>query len=110
MKLATLIQDCALRHPDREVMVCGDRRLSFGELNSNANRLADAYVARGMKASDRIAMFLPNSAELIEAMCGVAKSGGIIVPIAVRLAAPEVTYILGDCSPWAVCYTPAQRD
>ena len=55
-------------------------------------------------------MFLPNSAELIEAMCGVAKSGGIIVPIAVRLAAPEVAHILGDCSPVAVCYTPAQRN
>ena len=110
MKLATLIADCALRHPDREVMVCGGRRLSFGELNSNANKLADAYVARGMQAGDRIAMFLPNSAELIEAMCGAAKSGGIIVPIAVRLAAPEVAYILGDCAPWAVCYTPAQRD
>tara|TARA_Y100001970_G_scaffold282766_1_gene396281 strand:+ start:8242 stop:9783 length:1542 start_codon:yes stop_codon:yes gene_type:complete len=110
VKLATLIQDCALRHPDREVMVCGDRRLSFGLLNTNANRLADAYVARGMKKGDRIAMFLPNSAELIEAMCGVAKSGGIIVPIAVRLAAAEVAHILGDCSPWAVCYTPAQRD
>ena len=54
MKLATLIADCALRHPDREVMVCGGRRLSFGELNSNANKLADAYVARGMQAGDRI--------------------------------------------------------
>ena len=91
-------------------MVCGDRRLTFGELNANANRLADAYVARGMKQGDRIAMFLPNSAELIEAMCGAAKSAGIIVPIAVRLAAPEVSHIIGDCRPWAVFYTPLQRD
>ncbi|NBP73276.1 MAG: hypothetical protein EBU57_09000 [Alphaproteobacteria bacterium] len=68
MKLASLIDDCALRHPDREVMVCGNRRISFGELNSNTNRLADAYVARGMKPGDRIAMYLPNSAELIEAI------------------------------------------
>jgi len=110
VKLASLIDDCALRHPDREVMVCGNRRISFGELNSNANRLADAYVARGMKPGDRIAMYLPNSAELIEAMCGAAKSAGIIVPIAVRLAGPEVAHILGDCTPWAVFYTPGQRD
>ena len=110
MKLGSLIADCALRHPDREVMVCNDRRISFGELDRNANRLANAYASRGMKIGDRLAMFLPNSAELIEAMCGAAKAGGVVVPIATRLAPREVAYILSDCDPWAVCYTPAQRD
>lgn len=110
MKLGSLIADCALRHPDREVMVCRDRRISFGELDLNANRLANAYAARGMQIGDRIAMFLPNSAELIEAMCGAAKAGGVVVPIATRLAPREVAYILDDCDPWAVFYTPVQRD
>tara|TARA_R110000868_G_scaffold1514_8_gene11932 strand:- start:6078 stop:7619 length:1542 start_codon:yes stop_codon:yes gene_type:complete len=110
MRLGSLIADCALRHPEREVMVCNDRRITFGELNANANRLANAYTAHGMQIGERIAMFLPNSAELIEAMCGAAKAGGIIVPIATRLAPREVAYILSDCDPWAVCYTPAQRD
>ena len=110
MKLGSLIADCALRYPDREVIVCNDRRIAFGELDITANRLANAYAARGMKTGDRLAMFLPNSAELIEAMCGAAKAGGIIVPIATRLAPREVAYILGDCDPWVVCFTPQHRD
>ena len=110
MKLGNLIADCALRFPEREVIVCNDRRISFGELDSNANRLANAYAARGMQIGDRLAMFLPNSAELIEAMCGAAKAGGVIVPIATRLAPPEVAYILGDCEPWVVCFTPQHRN
>ena len=93
MKLGNLIADCALRFPEREVIVCNDRRISFGELDRNANRLANAYAARGMQIGDRLAMFLPNSAELIEAMCGAAKAGGVVVPIATRLAPPEVAYI-----------------
>jgi long-chain acyl-CoA synthetase len=110
VKLGNLIADCALRHPEREVIVCNDRRVSFGELDSNANRLANAYTAQGMQIGDRIAMFLPNSAELIEAMCGAAKAGGIIVPIATRLAPLEVAYIFADCEPWAVCFMPEHRD
>ncbi len=110
MKLGSLIADCALRYPEREVIVCNDRRITFAELDTNANRLANAYAAHGMRIGDRIAMFLPNSAELIEAMCGAAKAGGVIVPIATRLAPREVAYILGDCEPWAVCFTPQHRD
>ena len=110
MKLGSLIADCALRYPEREVLVCKDRRITFGELDTNANRLANAYAGRGMAIGDRLAMFLPNSAELIEAMCGAAKAGGVIVPIATRLAPPEVAFILGDCEPWAVCFTPQHRE
>ena len=98
MKLGSLIADCALRYPEREVLVCKDRRITFGELDTNANRLANAYAARGMAIGDRLAMFLPNSAELIEAMCGAAKTGGVIVPIATRLAPPEVRWTLPNTS------------
>ena len=110
MKLSSLIANSGFRYPDHEAIVCGQRRITFSELNENSNRLADAYLKRGMKIGDRLALFLPNSAELIEAMCGAAKSGGIIVPIATRLAAPEVTYILEDCEPWLVGFTPDHRE
>ena len=93
MKLGPLIADCALRYPEREVLVCNDRRITFSELDINANRLANAYTDRGLTVGDRIAMLLPNSAELIEAMCGAAKAGGVIVPIATRLAPREVEYL-----------------
>lgn len=105
-----MLDDCALRHPAREAVVCGDKRISFGELNATANRFANAFAAHGQDVGDRLAMYLPNSAEIIEAMVGAAKSGGIIVPIATRLAPPEVDYILKDCDPWAIFFMPEFRD
>ena len=48
MKLGNLIADCALRYPEREVIICNDRRITFGELDITANRLANAYAAHGM--------------------------------------------------------------
>ena len=68
------------------MLVCNDRRITFSELDINANRLANAYTDRGLTVGDRIAMLLPNSAELIEAMCGAAKAGGVGVMIAATLS------------------------
>lgn len=110
MKIGAMLASAAQRHPDREALVCGDRRITFGELDVTANRLANAYTGRGQKCGDRIAMYLPNSAELIEAMVGAAKSGGVIVPIATRLAPREVEYILKNSEPWAIFFTPEFRD
>ncbi len=110
MKLGAMLADAAMRHPDREALVCGERRISFGELDLTANRLANAYLGRGQKIGDRIVMYLPNSAELIEAMVGAAKSGGVIVPISTRLAPPEADYIITDCEPWAIFFAPEFRE
>ena len=110
MKLGAMLADSALRFPDREAVVCGERRIAFGELDRAAGRLAGAFAALGQEPGDRLAMYLPNSAELAEAMLGAAKSGGVIVPIATRLAPAEARYILRDCDPWAILFAPDFRD
>lgn len=110
MKLGAMLADSALRFPDREAIVCGERRIAFGELDRAADRLAGAFAALGQKPGDRLAMYLPNSAELAEAMLGAAKSGGVIVPIATRLAPGEVRHILRDCDPWAILFASDFRD
>ena len=62
MKLGAMLADCALRFPEREAIVCEDRRISFGELDRTANRLANALLARGQTVGDRLVMYMPNSA------------------------------------------------
>ena len=106
MKLGTMLADCALRYPDREAMVCGVRRVTFAELDQRANRLANALLAEGQAFGDRIALYLPNGAELVEAMAAVARSGGIIVPISTRLTTDEVRYIFEDSEPTYVFFAP----
>ena len=110
MKLGALLAESAARFPDREALVCGGRRLTFGDLDEAANRIANGLAARGLRPGDRIAMYMPNSVELILAMLGAAKCGGVIVPVATRLAPAEVAYILEDCAPSAILFPPEYRD
>ena len=110
MKLGTMLADCALRYPNREAVVCGTRRVTFSELDRRTNRLANSLLTEGQEFGDRIALYLPNGAELVEAMAAVARSGGIIVPISTRLTSTEVRYIFEDCKPSFVFFAPEFRE
>ena len=109
MKLATLFAQNAGRHGDRVALVCGAGRLTFAELNANGDRLAHALAARGALPGDRVAVAMPNSLELVEAMAAILKLGALIVPLSTRLTAQEVAYIVGHCEPRAVFYSEGMR-
>lgn len=110
MNLGVMLADCAMRYRDREAVVCGDRRITFGELANRANRLANALLDEGLRAGERVALYLPNSAELVEAMAGVMQAGAVIVPISTRLTTAEVKFIFEDCEPSFVFFAPEYRE
>ena len=110
MKLGDLVRASALRHPDREAVVCGAERISFAELDRRSNRLANGLLRLGQRPGDRVALYLPNSIELVVAMAALAKSGGVMVPVSTRLAEPEVAYMLSHCEPMAVICSDRLRD
>ena len=109
MKLGLMLASCARRFPDREAVVCGARRLTFGALEVRANRLANALIAAGQKPGDRVLLYLPNSVELVEAIMAVARSGGLIVPVSTRLAPAEVAFLVADCEPSVLIFAPSFR-
>lgn len=110
MKLGDMLADCARRYPDRVAVICGETRMRFADLDGLAHRLANALLRLGQGHGDRVALYLPNSAELVVAMVAVARSGGIIVPIATRLSADEVRFILSDSEPAVVMFSPEFRE
>jgi acetyl-CoA synthetase len=66
------------------------RELTFTELSREVTRLAEALVALGVEAGDRIAIFLPMSPEVAIASHACAHIGAIQVPIFSGFAAPAV--------------------
>ncbi len=60
----------------------GDRReLTFRELSRSVTKLAEALVRLGVKKGDRVALFLPMSADVVVASHAVAHIGAVQVPI-----------------------------
>ena len=109
MKLGTVLAANARRFPDAIAVVCQDTRMTLGELNARANRLANALRERGVAPGDRVVIQLPNGVELVEAMAGVLKTGALMVPLTTRLTGPEVAHIVSDCEPKAFILTEELR-
>src|SRR5580704_15608762 len=82
--------------PGKTAVVCGDERFTYIELGERAGRLAGALRGSGLRSGDRVAFLSLNCHRLLEAYYGVLEAGGILLPLNIRLAAPELTYILND--------------
>jgi fatty-acyl-CoA synthase len=93
-QLAVLFDERARRHPERECVVLGDRRLTYAQVASEADALAGALRAFGMEAGDRFAIDLPNWPEWVIAMLATARLDAVFVPLHPALSYHELRYQL----------------
>lgn len=80
---------------DRVALVDGGRRLTYADLDSSTNQLARSLSALGVRQGDRVAGLLVTSTAFLETMLATAKLGAVFVPMNVRLAPTEITYLGG---------------
>jgi len=71
--LADLLEVVCESVPERIAFVCGEQQLSFRQLNSRANKLADALRQMGIRRGDHVGIELYNSAAYLEAFLRAAK-------------------------------------
>lgn len=82
--------------PDAVAVVCGPRRLSYAELDADADRLAWHLRDRGVGPGTPVAVLLPRSPELITAYLGVLKAGGHYVPLDPDYPPDRIDYMVTD--------------
>jgi long-chain acyl-CoA synthetase len=92
----------AAERPDHTALVCGERRLTYGELARLVNRTAHALAARGVGPRGRVALMLPNCIEFFTVTNAAATLGALAVPINYRWRRDELAYVLGDAAPDAL--------
>jgi acyl-CoA synthetase (AMP-forming)/AMP-acid ligase II len=110
VKIGAIVAGNARRRPDRMAVVCGGRRLTFRELDAQSDRLASGLLARGLRPGDRVALYLGNRLEFVTLFLGVAKAGGVVVPVTTRLLGAELAYIAADARPFALAFEPSGRE
>jgi long-chain acyl-CoA synthetase len=99
MKFASFLAAHAKTIGDKEALVCGPRRMTFSELDTSTNRVAAVLQRMGVSAGDRVALYMPNCVEFAVAFFGIVKAGAIAVPLNMRLALPEIAFMLEDSTP-----------
>src|SRR5215831_17648823 len=84
--------------PTKTAVVCRDQRFTYTQLADRVARLAGALRAAGVKPGDRVAFLSLNCHRLLEAYFGVLEAGCVLLPLNIRLAGPELAYILNDAA------------
>ena len=96
MNVGSLLPRHARLTPDRPAFVFEGLRLTFAELDARVNQLANAILSLGLRKGDRLAVILPNTAELYESYLAAAKTGVVIVPLSPLLRGPGLVSLLND--------------
>ena len=109
-RLHDLVARQADSRPERAAIVCGRETLTYGALETAANRLANFLRDQGCRKGDRICLFTPKSSYAIVGMLGALKAGAAYVPIDISSPAPRVARILDACEPrCALVQRPAAK-
>ncbi|WP_127904367.1 class I adenylate-forming enzyme family protein [Solirhodobacter olei] len=94
-----MIRRSASADPDREAVICGDRRVSWATFDSMIQCTAHGLITAGLQPSERVAVMLDNRLEYLVAMLGTIRAGGIAIPLGTRLGPSDVAHILKDATP-----------
>lgn len=94
VNVGDMLTRTAWRRPDHEAVVDGTRRLSYRQLNSAVNRLANALLGAGYRRGDVLALASGNSIEFLLTYYACAKTGVVCVPINLAWGPRETAYLL----------------
>lgn len=81
MHLVHAFVETCRRWPDKTALIWRDQRFTFRQVRERAERFAAGLQRRQVRRGDRVAIFLPNSADTVFAHLGAMMAGGARVPV-----------------------------
>ncbi len=94
--LADFVEHAVDAMPERTALVCGDRSVTYAELEDRANRLAHHLAAQGVGPRDHVAIYSYNRIEFVEAMLAAFKLRAVPINVNYRYVEDELIYLLDN--------------
>jgi len=94
--LADCFEAVADAVPERTAVVCGDRRVTYAELEARANRCAHALGAQDIGLDAHVGCYLHNCVEYLELLLGCWKARAAPINVNDRYVASEVEFLVDD--------------
>ncbi|KKK86142.1 hypothetical protein LCGC14_2766200, partial [marine sediment metagenome] len=81
---------------DKPAILCGDRTVTYRDLQQGVNRAGNALRELGVRMEERVAILLPDTPECVYAFFGAIKIGAVAIPINTILKPNDYEYMLND--------------
>ena len=108
--LPGLVEAQAARTPEAIAVEHGASKLSYRELDRQANRLAHRLIARGVVPDARVGLCVERGLPMVIGVLGILKAGGSYVPLDPSYPRDRLAYMLEDSAPVAVVAQSGTRD
>lgn len=92
-----MLHTSANRAPEKEALVHGQRRLSYGEVAGLTRGLGAGLQGASIARGDRVGIYLEASVEQVLSIFGISEAGAVFVPINAQLFPEQVAHIAKDC-------------
>ena len=93
---AEILERTAERHPQKTAIIAKDEELTFSALTQRVHALAAHLQKEGLRQSDRIGVFLPNTTAIPLSYYAAQKIGAVTVILDARLRGKELQRVLED--------------
>lgn len=107
LNIADLFEHAADAVPDRIAVACGDRQVTYRELDERSNRLAHHLAGLGVGPDDHVGLYARNSIEAVETFLAAYKLRARAVNINYRYVEGELRYMFTDADLVALVYDRA---
>ena len=89
---------------ERTAVVCGERQVTYRELDERTNRLAHHLAGIGVGAGDHVGLYAHNSIEAAETLIAAYKLRAVAININYRYVENELRYMFADADLVALVY------
>ncbi|HEX8228319.1 MAG TPA: long-chain fatty acid--CoA ligase [Chloroflexia bacterium] len=86
----------AAEHPNNVATIFFGRRLTYAQLDEQANRFAAGLQSLGVVPGDRVAILLPNCPQFLVALFGALKAGATAIPLNPQYVSRELRQVFND--------------
>src|SRR3978361_486578 len=108
--IATLLERHAKQRPNQVAYWDSSRSVTYADLAARTASIAANLTKAGLRDGDKIAIYLPNGVDWIEACLAALRAGAVVVPISYDAAEGEISYRLTDAACGVVVTTAWRKN
>ncbi len=97
MLVEQFLENSAKLYPEKVALICEGQRLTYGQIDREANLLAQALIDAGVRAGDRVVTFMPNSVEAVLSIFAILKAGAVFVVLNATTKRDKLMFVLNNC-------------
>jgi len=101
-----LLESAAAGNPDALALTYEQRDWTYGDVLATTRRMATSLAALGLRAGDRIAMWMPTLPDYLFLSFAAWRLGAVVVSVNTRFQSSELDHVIGGQRPKMLAFTP----